>query len=521
MTLHDFDKTNSSVSPSWVAGTPRPSASASPSPLELPAINEHPPRLAPWHKSFAHHLFLTDVGVLLAAALIGAALRFGVESDVRTAGPFSFTYWTFGAILAIGWSLALQAYRTRDARILGDGVEEYRRLIRASVTFFGLVAIASLVLKFDSSRGYLAITFPLGLAGLLAGRKFWRSWLHRRRDRGGLIANALVVGGIRSAEDITRHLRGNARSGVRVTGVWVPDRASSLNEWLPIPDAFVPVLGTERDLSQALAVAEATLVIVTDSEHLGHAGLKELTWELENRDVDLLVSPNVVDVSGSRIQLSAVGKLPFLSVQKPTYGDAATWPKRVFDRVGSLGLIVLLSPVLLTAALAVKLTSRGPVFYRQERIGRDGEPFGMIKFRSMHLNADQRLADLLSEQGQDVGPLAKLKDDPRITSVGRFLRRYSIDELPQLFNVLFGTMSLVGPRPQRQFEVDLYDHVAHRRLRVLPGMTGLWQVSGRSDLTWEDAIRLDTYYVENWSMTGDLIILWRTVRAVIGSDGAY
>lgn len=518
VTRSGIDRTNSPGA-SVTAG-PASSSETNSSPESF-TIDEHASHRARWHRKFVHHLFLTDLAVLLAAALIGAVLRFGVEAENRTAGPVSLSYWSFGALLALGWSLALQAYRTRNIRILSDGVEEYRRLVRASVTYFGLVAILSLVFKLDSSRGYLAITFPLGLAGLLAGRKLWRTWLHRNRDRGALIANALVIGGIRSAEDITRHLQSNPRSGVRVTGVWVPDRASPLNEWLPVPGTFVPVLGTERVLGQALGIAEADLVIVTDSEHLGHAGLKELTWELESRAVDLLVSPNVVDVSGSRIQLSAVGKLPFLSVEKPTYGDAATWPKKMFDRVGSLVLILLLSPVLITATVAVKLTSRGSVFYRQERIGRDGEPFGMIKFRSMHPDADQRLASLLSEQGKDVGPLAKLKDDPRITPVGRFLRRYSIDELPQLFNVLFGTMSLVGPRPQRQFEVDLYDHIAHRRLRVLPGMTGLWQVSGRSDLMWEEAIQLDNYYVENWSMLGDLLILWRTIRAVLGSDGAY
>ena len=517
MTIHDLDQT----SRPRTASPGRPVSTAPPSRPESATIDDHASHRARWHKSFAHHLFLTDLAVLLGAALIGAAIRFGVESDVRTAGPISLTYWTFGAFLAVGWSIALQAYRTRDARILGDGFEEYRRLVRASVTYFGLVAILSLIFKFDSSRGYLAITFPLGLVGLLLGRKVWRTWLHRRRERGSMITNALVIGGIRSAEDLINQFNRNTRAGLSVTGVWVPDRASSQDERLFFPGASIPVMGTDRDLAHALEIAEADIVIVTDTEHLGHAGLKELTWELEGRDVDLLVSPNVVDVSGSRIQLSAVGKMPFLSVRKPTYGDAATWPKKAFDRVGAASLIVFLSPVLLGTAVAVKLTSRGPVFYRQERIGRDGEPFRMIKFRSMHPNADERLATLLGEQGRSAGPLAKLEDDPRLTDVGRFLRRFSIDELPQLFNVVSGAMSLVGPRPQRQFEVDLYDHVAHRRLRVLPGMTGLWQVSGRSDLSWEDTVRLDTYYVENWSMTGDMMILWRTVRAVVASSGAY
>jgi exopolysaccharide biosynthesis polyprenyl glycosylphosphotransferase len=219
--------------------------------------------------------------------------------------------------------------------------------------------------------------------------------------------------------------------------------------------------------------------------------------------------------------MTTVARLPFVSLDPPAYTAAAAWPKKVFDRVGAAALILAMSPVLLVTAAAVLLTSRGPVLYRQERVGRDGEPFDMLKFRSMRTGSDDELQALLAERGSDLGILAKLHDDPRVTPVGRFIRRFSIDELPQLFNVLGGTMSLVGPRPQRQFEVDLYDNIAHRRLRVLPGVTGLWQVSGRSDLTWEEAIQLDTYYVENWSMTGDVQILWRTVRAVARPTGAY
>lgn len=476
---------------------------------------------ARWHRTFAHHLFLTDVLVLFSAAILSAIIRFGVESSVRTVGPVSLSYWSFGALLAVGWSLSLVAYRTRDVRILGDGVEEYRRIVRASVTFFGLVAIISLIVKFDSSRGYLAIMFPLGLAGLLVTRRAWRFHLHRRREEGEYTNRALVIGGTRSAEDIVRQLHRDARPGVRVAGVWVPDSDTADDTWIHVPGTSVPVMGTERDLQSALRATEAELVIVTDSEHLGHAGLKELTWELESLDVDLLLSPNVVDVSGSRIQLSSIGRLPLLSIQRPTYGDASTWPKKAFDRLGASFLTLVTLPLLVVVAMLVKTTSPGPVLYKQQRIGRDGRPFDMLKFRTMHRDADAQLADLLEGQGRTAGPLAKVENDPRITRLGRVLRRFSIDELPQLFNVLAGSMSLVGPRPQRQFEVDLYDEVAHRRLRVLPGMTGLWQVSGRSDLTWEDAVRLDTYYVENWSLTADVLILWRTVLAVIRRRGAY
>jgi len=173
-------------------------------------------------------------------------------------------------------------------------------------------------------------------------------------------------------------------------------------------------------------------------------------------------------------------------------------------------------------AVAVKLTSKGPVFFRQERVGINGEMFRMIKFRSMVVDAEARLASLREEQ-HDAGNqvLFKIKNDPRITKVGKFIRRFSIDELPQLFNVVIGDMSLVGPRPPLMAEVELYGDEARRRLLVKPGMTGLWQVSGRSDLTWDDTVRLDVYYVENWSITGDLVILWKTAKAVVSSSGAY
>ncbi len=480
------------------------------------------PQRAKWHGTYSRSLFLTDLIALLAAGLLSTGLRFGFDSsNITTNGPLSVSYWSYGAGLAIGWVLALQVYRTRDTYVIGDGVEEYRRILRASVTYFGWVAIVSLIFKIDASRLYLAITFPLGLVGLLVGRKLWRVWLRRQRGRGEMVSNALIVGGIRSAGEIVHHLDRAQNSGIRVAGVWVPDRAVGPDETIVRPDHSVRVFGDGSRLSDVLAETDAEIVVVTDTEHLGHAGLKDMIWELEGLDIDLMLSPNVVDVAGSRIQLGTVAKLPFLNVGKPTYGSAAAWPKKAFDRVGAAMIITMLSPVLLACAVAVRVTSRGPILYGQERIGLDGQPFHMMKFRSMKVDADASLKTLLTEQGKDHGPLAKLDNDPRITKAGRVLRRYSLDELPQLFNVLRGSMSLVGPRPQREFEVARYDATAHRRLRVLPGMTGLWQVSGRSDLSWEDALRLDSYYVENWSMTGDLLILWRTIRAVVRPDGAY
>lgn len=466
-------------------------------------------------------LLITDLAILAGTVAFAQIWHFGTDSDVLARGPFDISYTALGAVIVILWWAMLELLQARDVRILGDGTEEYRRATRATFITFGSIAIVSLMFKWDMSRGYLAIAFPLGLAALAAGRKGWRLWLHRERRLGRHLSNVLVVGGPRSAEDMALWFNRHRSSGLRVTGVWVPDAHTLSTDWLQVPEQFIPVMGNDRNLFDALNVADADTVIVTDTEHLGHRALRDLTWQLEGVDVDLMVSPNVTDFSGSRIHVRAVAGMPLMHLEEPQYAEAGAWPKALFDRLFALFLIIAASPVLLAAAAAVKATSRGPILFRQRRIGLDGEEFDMLKFRSMRVGADAELAELIKEQGTEGQPLFKVKEDPRITRAGAFLRRYSIDELPQLFNVLRGDMSVVGPRPQVSAEVELYDDRAFRRLTVRPGMTGLWQVSGRSDLSWEDAIRLDTYYVENWSMTGDLVILWRTLSAVLGSQGAY
>jgi exopolysaccharide biosynthesis polyprenyl glycosylphosphotransferase len=235
----------------------------------------------------------------------------------------------------------------------------------------------------------------------------------------------------------------------------------------------------------------------------------------------VIIAPGLTDVSRERVEVRPVGGLPLLHLEKPRTAAAVRRAKRTFDFVGSLLLILLLSPLLLVAAAQVWLHDRGPILFRHQRIGRGGETFDCLKFRTMVIDAEARMAEVLKERGADQCVFVKIKDDPRITPPGRWLRRFSLDELPQLFNVLRGDMSLVGPRPQVEDEVALYDDTMARRLHVRPGMTGLWQVSGRSDLSLEEAIRLDLYYVDNWSMVQDLTILARTFRAVVGSHGAY
>ncbi|MDQ0743122.1 exopolysaccharide biosynthesis polyprenyl glycosylphosphotransferase [Clavibacter sp. B3I6] len=214
--------------------------------------------------------------------------------------------------------------------------------------------------------------------------------------------------------------------------------------------------------------------------------------------------------------------LPLIHVETPRYEGTKLFAKRAFDIVASSLLLLVASPVLLAISMTIRLSTPGPVLFRQERVGINGRPFQMLKFRTMVTDAEALLL-ALQDQNRDAGNsvLFKMKDDPRVTPVGRFLRRYSLDELMQLVNVLNGSMSLVGPRPPLAREVETYETKVHRRFLVKPGITGLWQVSGRSNLSWEDSVRLDLYYVENWSIVGDLVILWKTARAVVAREGAY
>jgi exopolysaccharide biosynthesis polyprenyl glycosylphosphotransferase len=246
-----------------------------------------------------------------------------------------------------------------------------------------------------------------------------------------------------------------------------------------------------------------------------------VSWQLEGSSTDLVVSPGLTEVAGPRLHILPVAGLPLLHVDEPKFTGFRRVLKGAFDRVSAALALVLLSPIFLVLVLAVRLTSSGPALFRQVRVGRAGSTFVMLKFRSMYADAEERLASLREQSDHGDGVLFKMKEDPRVTRVGKFLRKYSLDELPQLINVVLGTMSLVGPRPPLPLEVARYEDHVHRRLLVKPGLTGLWQISGRSDLSWDESVQLDLRYVENWSLGEDLFILWKTVRAVAHGSGAY
>lgn len=472
-------------------------------------------RLARW-------VWVSDA-VALAVAIAGAhAMRYvwlPMPSKLGADHPYLITV---SIVLFFGWMAALALLRTRDAKVLDSGASQYQLVARASFLVFGWLGILTLVLRLAMSRGFLLIAGTTGLLLLFATRRAWRAWVMYRRAHGALMSQALIIGGVRSAEMMAERFASDAGYGLRVVGVWVPDRIVSRGERFRYGDIDVPVLGAESHLGEAVMVNEEQVdtVVVTDTEHLGHDGMRELAWALEGRDVDLLVAPNVIDVAGPRVHLEAHGNMPLIYLSGPRYSRARSLSRAIFDRGFATLVLLASSPVLLLGMLAVRLTSRGPVFYRSERIGEHGVPFQMYKLRTMVRDADQVREELV-KHNMSSGPLFKMQNDPRVTTVGRFLRKYSIDELPQFLNVIKGDMSVVGPRPPLRAEVEAYSDTMRRRLLIKQGVTGLWQVSGRSDLSWEDSIRLDLDYVENWSMLRDLQIIFRTLRAVMASRGAY
>lgn len=455
-----------------------------------------------------------DVAIMVGVGLVAIVGRrelniftssASVESSVSVAGP----------LIIAGWiaTIALTGGYKRD--LFGAGPDEYRRVFNASVIAAGLSGVGCYLAKYDLSRGFFLLAFGLGIPSLLLGRLLLRRAVQEARKHGSLRQRVLISGSRSHVDEIAAVLRREAWLGYQVIGALTPEYDVSEET-----SSGVPVIGNTADVSGLVKATNADVIFFAGGSVGASSQLRRTLWELERHHVQVVVAPSVTDISSERIAIRPVGGLPLIHVDPPTWSDASRWGKRVFDLLGSSLLIVAFAPLLAFAALQIKLHDRGPVFFRQTRIGKDREEFGCFKFRTMVVNAESMVTALREQQGQSA-LLFKMKDDPRITRPGKWLRRLSIDELPQLFNVWLGDMSLVGPRPQVAAEVAMYDDSMIRRLHVRPGMTGLWQVSGRNDLSPAEAIRLDLYYVDNWSMMQDLSILGRTLGAVLGSRGAY
>jgi exopolysaccharide biosynthesis polyprenyl glycosylphosphotransferase len=471
-----------------------------------------------WQTAYAPRLLATDVCVIAIAILLAQYIRFGAPLTESPATRWLTAYSVFFALL---WLLALSMFRTRAPRVIGGGIDEYRQVVSASFWTFGVIAIVSLLFKVEIARGYLAVALPVGTLGLLAGRHFWHRQLAHERNQGRCQTSVVAIGDRRAVSVLARELMRHPANGYRIVAVGVPGYGAPKGDVIVVNGEAIPILGDEITALSAIEKYGANTVAITGTEHFGVDGIRKLVWDLEAMDIDLVVSPGVIDIAGQRLVMRPVSGYPLIHVEKPQYQGAHRFQKRSFDFCFALAALVATAPILACAALAIKLTSRGPVFYSAERIGLDGNPFTMFKLRTMVEGADNQLHTLIDQNESPGSVLFKMQDDPRVYPVGRVLRKYSIDELPQFLNVLRNNMSIVGPRPPLGPEVETYNGEVRRKLLVKPGVTGAWQVSGRSDLSWEDSVRLDLSYVENWSMAGDLVIILKTLRAVMGRRGAY
>jgi exopolysaccharide biosynthesis polyprenyl glycosylphosphotransferase len=417
--------------------------------------------------------------------------------------------------LVVVWPVLLAGMGAYSHQLFGTGSEEFRRVGRAGLALLAVAAVVSYSAALDLSRTLVVIVVPtlalVSVLGRLAGRRV----LRRLWSQGRCTKRLVLVGRGGAVLELADRLQRERFAGLRPIALCVTaDDRDRVRRTVDLP------VGSLDDVLLLASANGADAVAVTSASETAAQYLRTLSWQLEGTGLELLVAPGLVEVAGPRLHLRPFEGLPLLSVEQPRLEGWRRLVKGGLDRAVAAAALLLLAPLLATIAAAVRLDSRGPVLFRQERVGINGATFTMLKFRSMVVDADQQLEALRQANISD-GLLFKLRDDPRVTRVGRLLRRLSLDELPQLFNVLAGSMSLVGPRPPLPSEVAAYDTSVRRRLLVKPGLTGLWQVSGRSDLPWDEAVRLDLRYVENWSLALDLLILWRTGRAVLSRSGAY
>jgi exopolysaccharide biosynthesis polyprenyl glycosylphosphotransferase len=455
-------------------------------------------------------LLIIAVATVLAALGRTSLGLFAATADVNAVAQ------SVGVWIVAAWIAANVLVGTYARGHLGVGTVEYARICSAAGLTAGLIGILSYLTKFDLSRGFFVLIFAIGVPLLLLWRWTARLLVHRAHARGQLLTRVLISGSPGHVDDVAAVLERESWLGYRIVGALLPEA---------IPEGRtshgVPVVGQTGETAESVLRAEADLVVFTEGAFPSAVDFRRIAWELEGHHVQMAVVPSLSDISSGRITMRPVGGLPLVHVEQPQSLGASRGLKRVFDLVGATLLLLIASPVMLVSAIAVKLQDGGPVLFRQTRVGRDGELFQCLKFRSMVVDAEAQLSGMTHLNNNTDGVLFKIQRDPRITRVGHVLRRYSIDELPQLINVINGEMSLVGPRPALPAEVRRYNPDVQRRLHVRPGMTGLWQVSGRSDLSWDDTVRLDLYYVDNWSIVQDLSILAKTIHAVIRTRGAY
>jgi exopolysaccharide biosynthesis polyprenyl glycosylphosphotransferase len=468
-------------------------------------------RLAPTLAAVVVDL-LVVTGVTAAAAVGRMQLPF-----FRAVGDVDNLVALVGVWIVLGWVAAIALAGGYAAHVMGAGTTEYKLVVRATMIAAGATGVVCYLMKFQFSRGFFFLLIIFGVPALLIGRLLLRRVMHALRRRGYLVNRVVVAGSLAQVDEIARVLNRESWLGYQVIGAVVPAAESA--EHTP---GGVVVLGTTAHTAAVVADTGCDIVLFAGGAVASAQQMRRAAWELADSPVQIMLVPGLTDVANDRVRVRPAAGLQLMELEGPRAQAATRISKRTFDLLGASLLLVLTSPLFIGTAIAIRLHDGGPVLFRQQRVGRNGDLFDCYKFRSMVVDADALVDTVTAQNMHEEGHvLFKAAHDPRITRPGRIIRRFSLDELPQFLNVLRGEMSLVGPRPPLPGEVERYTDDVRRRLAVRPGMTGLWQVSGRSDLSWEDSVRLDLYYVENWSIVQDLAILARTMFAVVSSRGAY
>ncbi|WP_433611818.1 sugar transferase [Dactylosporangium sp. CA-139114] len=470
-------------------------------------------RAARWHRPYAAILVLLDVGAVALSSLIAQATlanaNVGFEDEPGLFGLIVYV------LLPAVWLGVLWGHGAYDRRYLGTGTDEFKRVVRASWTVVAIVAFAAFAFKIQLSRFSVGAALVLGLIFVLVFRYIARRGLAFARTKFHLATHRmLLIGTLQEALEVHAAIARDPASGLVPVGIHLTEG------YAPRPSTVTPVpVHAGRDILSLVRELNADTIAVCGSASSEPVELRRLAWQLEGTGIDLAVAPQLTDIAGPRVHIRPIEGIPLLYVEEPKLSGVGWLFKNIIDRILALLGLLLVLPFFPFIALAIKLSDPGPIFFRQPRIGREGKTFRVWKLRTMYVDAEDRLATLKDENESD-GLLFKMKNDPRVFRVGRWLRASSVDELPQLINVLMGEMSLVGPRPLPAEDGDFLGDV-RRRLLVRPGITGLWQVSGRSDLSWDDAVRLDLYYVDNWSLMMDVHTMWRTIWVVVFRKGAY
>jgi len=463
-------------------------------------------RLTTWSRDYLRQVALADLACGVVGVFMAAQLRFG--SNVTP------MYLALSLALPVLWVAALWLAGAYDVRFIGTGSDEFRKVLNAGIGLTAAVAIFSYAINLELSRAYVVIGLPSLTVFDMLARFGLRKRLVRRRMHGKCMHSVVAVGHELAVADLVTELGRDGYHGLNVVGACVV-QPGELDEL-----AGVPVYGGLDDITAAVKAFGADTVAVTACPEMNGVRLRGLAWELEKTGTDLCVSPALLDVAGPRTTIRPTAGLTLLHVDHPQLTGFRLVLKGLFDRCAAAAALIMFAPVMAVLAATVWLHDRGPALFTQVRVGKDGHMFRIYKFRTMVVDAEKRRPELLGDNDLD-GVLFKLREDPRITPVGAHLRRWSFDELPQLFNVFLGHMSLVGPRPALPDEAAVYAEYVRRRLMVKPGLTGLWQVSGRSDLSWDESVRLDLRYVENWSFALDLQIIWKTISVLLRGSGAY